>query len=196
MSWENLYVMWSGNPDCYHSWAQFFCRCFVLMLSVLCFVLRASCFVLKITSFGQNWLLCAHALCFVLGRAWQKTRFLWAGASACCCWPSAPCACGHLLRAHVAICSVRMLCASCFVLGERWPKNPISTKHEHGAQSTKHEHKAQSSDKKTGLCRDKIRTSSSTPLYPRYHSKKIILLILPLTLALKKLWHAAVRWRY
>jgi hypothetical protein len=45
--------------------AQFFGRCFVLMLC-------ASCFELKITSFGHNWLLCAHALCFMLGRARQK----------------------------------------------------------------------------------------------------------------------------
>jgi hypothetical protein len=39
--------------------AQFFGRCFVLMLCALCFVL-------EITYVGHNWLLCAHALCFVL----------------------------------------------------------------------------------------------------------------------------------
>jgi hypothetical protein len=52
------------------------------------------------------------------------------------------------------ICSVRMLCASCFLLRELKNKKTKTTKHEHGAQSTstKHEHKAKSNDKKTGLC--------------------------------------------
>jgi hypothetical protein len=107
-----------------------------------CLVLCASCFVLC----AQNnifWSkLAAFCSCFVL-----------------CAWPCATkrpdfceqehCSTGHLLRAH----------ALCFVLGERWPKKNISTKHEHGAQSTKHkaqsmgtkhEHKAQSNNKKTG----------------------------------------------
>jgi hypothetical protein len=74
------------------------------MLCALCFVLCASCLVLKITPFGQNWLLCAHALCFMLGRARQKDP-IFVSRSA------------RLLL--LAICSVRMLRASCFVLGER-----------------------------------------------------------------------------
>jgi hypothetical protein len=59
-----------------------------------CLVLCALCFVLKITSFGQNWLLCARALCFVLGRVRQKDP-IFVSRSVCLPqhWSSAPCAC-------------------------------------------------------------------------------------------------------
>jgi hypothetical protein len=112
----------------WHTELSFFVAalCSCLVLCALCFVLCALCFVLC----AQNHIfwskLAALCSCFVL-----------------CAWPCATkrpdfCEQERLPSAALVICSVRMLCASCFVLGERGPKHPISTNHEHGAQSTKH----------------------------------------------------------